>query len=225
MTGTAIEKFKEEEKIRVSLLRHRGDILTVVNETGLDLQYVKRVASKIKKNQRRDVDRLVANDIAQLILSGAEQREHVYLTYLNSLEGKETARVSLCHGVPVKDFSFDDTSYYNCLKCGRTCGTKVIENMAIHNLVLRYNEQLREEAKFLIEFADKMGFTNKVTLPSTKITQYNIAMGGRGDGIDKEILSDVSKLTGPERQQLRRKLEQQIIESEFEDDKKSKKKQ
>ena len=168
------------------------------------------------------MDRLVANDIMQLILSGMMQREHIYLTYLNNLKGKETVRVSLCHGVPVKEISSDSgETYYDCLECDKSCGTKVVEQLAIHGLVLKYNEQLREESKFLVEFAEKMGYTNRVELPTTKITQFNIAV--QGDNLGKDVLTDIKKLTGPERQQLRRKLEQQIINTEFEDDKISKK--
>ncbi|MHA1592383.1 MAG: hypothetical protein ACTSUP_07930 [Candidatus Heimdallarchaeaceae archaeon] len=216
MSSTSIEMFRKEEEIRISFLKHRGDILAIVADTGYDIQSVKRVVAKIKKKQYRDVDRLVANDIAQTILSGVEQRERSYLGCLNELEGRTTAKVSLCHGAPVKEHTFDGASYHVCLQCGETCEIKVVEQTQIYKLVLQFNKQLREEAEFLVEFAVKMGYTDKIEPPSNKITQYNFVVP---DGKTKDdILSDVDKLTGPERQQLRRKLEQQIIDTKFEDD-------
>ena len=212
-----IEKFRSEEVIRIAFLKHRGDVLKIAAETGHDLTYVKKITSKIKKRQQRDVDRLVANDIARAILCGAEQREHIYLTYLNSLEGKETALVSQCCNVPVKKYPYDDI--YNCTKCLKTCGTKVIEKREIYGLVLKFAAELRKESKFLMDFAIKMGFTDKIEPPVTKITQYNVALPGSvlTDDKDVKILRSLELLSGPERQQLRRKLTQEIVDAKFEE--------
>jgi len=89
-----IEKFKLHERIKISYLKHRGNILAVVEELGVDAGYVRRVAEKIKGRERRDVDFLMANDLMQCILMGYESRVRHLMHMLSTLDQREQVRLS-----------------------------------------------------------------------------------------------------------------------------------
>jgi hypothetical protein len=76
-----LDQFKLEERIRLSYLKNRGNILKVSEELDLDHEYVKKICKKIKKRQSRDVNTLISDTLAQQILIGYNQRT----TYLQEM--------------------------------------------------------------------------------------------------------------------------------------------
>jgi len=210
-----IEKFKVEETIRISYLKHGGNILKVSEELQLDTAYVKKITDKYENAQRRDVDRLVANDIAKYVLLGSEQRKNRLIDIINTLADDEKIYLSSCCHVPVREHSFDGEVYYICKSCNETCEIELSTKDAIYKLILRYNEQLREEDKLLIDFADKMGFTNKEEPPVTKVTQYSVTLPSNSKNLlNDETIKDIEKMVPAERERLRKSIESRIINEE-----------
>ena len=118
--ATGIEKFRLEEKVRLTYLKHRGDVLKVAEELDLPLEYVKKIGDKIKKRCGRDVNYLISNTLMEHILMGHSQRIQYLVECLQGLKGKEESLESLCCQAPVKEvvkrrWKVD----FLCLKCGK----------------------------------------------------------------------------------------------------------
>lgn len=69
-----VEKFKLLEKIKESYLKNRGSVLAVASELKLDLEYTRKMVSKFKKKDKRDVSVLVADSLMEHILLGYKSR-------------------------------------------------------------------------------------------------------------------------------------------------------
>ena len=216
--ATSIEKFKLEERVRISFLKHRGNVLEVQEETGVPLEYINKLAKKIKGRAKRDVDYLVANSIMQHILIGVEQRSIRFQEILKSLEGKMIYSVSSCCNSTYEIMKGEEgIDYYVCDTCGNTCRIKrEIQNNVISKIHETLHEQ-RLEDQFLTEAAIKLGYTNLQPVPVNKITQNNIILGDKNVKIDPQLTEKAENLTGADREQVRKTIESKIINSDSEE--------
>jgi len=212
-----IEKFKQEERIRISYLKHGGNILNVSQELQLDVKYIKKITDKFDKAQKRDIDRLVANDITRYFLLGSEQRRNRLVEIINKLTDKEKTRLSKCCKTPVNEHHFDSETLYTCVSCGKDCVTYLEDQEHIFKLILQYNSELRAEDISLIACAEKMGFTSAEPQPIHKITQYNMQVVPKSrtaSELDSEITESVEAMLPAEREKLRKQIEGKIINSD-----------
>ena len=69
-----IDKYRVEQTIRLLYFKHRGDIAKIADESGYDPKLIERIGAKIKRRMRRDADELIAGNITQHILAGAQER-------------------------------------------------------------------------------------------------------------------------------------------------------
>jgi len=69
-----IQKYVLEEKIRLLHAKHRGNILAMSEESNLSIEYVRKIANKIKKKCSRDVSYLISQTLMEHILEGHRQR-------------------------------------------------------------------------------------------------------------------------------------------------------
>ena len=207
-----LEKFKLMERIKISSLINRGDPVAVSEELKLPLDYVKKILIKIRKQELKNINLLVANNVMEYIIMGYKARTHNLTEMWKALLGRDKSLISTCCEKPVKKCENKDKNgkEYECLACGLRCHTELVDEEGIIDLKMGILEQLREEDRALIEFADKMGYTNKEpSEPPFQIKQNILVMGSEKD---KQIIEDYNKLSPMARQQLIDKLDKQILE-------------
>ena len=209
--STGIEKFRFEELVRLSFIKHRGNPLAVSSELGVELELVKKLGDKLKKKTAYDVKRLVAENIMQHLLLGHEQRIMYLNDCLHILEGKDTVDISTCCASPVK-WTTHRTPRARCLKCNTYCHTKKVDRPKVMELRFKAVEMLREEDIALTEFAVKMGYTDKDPAPITNIKKNYLVIGN--EQLDPVKVNDINQLLPMERQKARKRLEHAIIEGE-----------
>jgi len=213
MKSTNIEKFKLSEKVRICYLKHGGNFLKVCEELNLEPEFVKKLTDGFKRTQKRDVARLIADDITRYVLLGSEQRKNRLTEIINTLTDEEKQRISNCCYASVRSHSFDGETHYICTLCNKECETKLTSKDKIYALILKYNDQLREEDRLLIDFAEKMGYTDKEPPQITKVTQNIVHLKELKDAseLDTEIVKQVNDMKPAEREQLRKRIESTIV--------------
>lgn len=204
-----MEKWKMLEKIRISSLRNRGDVLAVAKDLNLDLAYVKRCIDKQRKRESRDVCQMISSTLMAHLFEGYEMRMHYITELLRSLDGRHQVSVSDCcrHIIETNEQGIV------CRKCTRPCSVIVLDQHGVYALKQTLIVQLREEDKTLVDFAAKMGYTEKQDAPAAVKYEDKRQIIVMGDsGITKE-LADLGPL---EREALRMKLERQLFEGKQE---------
>ena len=211
-----IEQFRVFEKIKLCYLKHRGNILEISSELNLPLDYIKKMVHKFQKEEHRNVDVLIANNLMAHILLGAESRCLHLMEMLRSLEKTERPFVSVCCNAVFKTThdSLIGTTH-RCMSCKANCDIHQPPKATIYRIKLDLLEQLREEDSALVDMAEKMGYTNKVEAPTTVINHKpNVLVISDGSKQDQDIIEDYTKLSPMDRERLIEKLRKRIIEGE-----------
>lgn len=216
-----IEKLKFLEKVKIAALKHRGDANLVLQELGLpntpdNYSLIKKFLKKIKKEEERDVATLISHNLMQHIFMGYNQRVRYIQEMLVYLNGKEEIKLSLCCNYPVKE----KEGNFFCLKCHKKAEVEVLDKFEIMKMKMNLIEELRAEDKALVEFAERLGYTNKKEDESlVKNFQQNI-LYVKGDddffkkmtGEERETLIEISKLPPLAREAVIRRLEKMVYE-------------
>lgn len=213
MSKMNLEQFKQLERIKIAYLKHRGNVLAVANELKLPVEYTKKRIAKIKGQERNNVDVLISNTLMQHILLGYESRVSYLMEMLKSLANREQLYVSLCCGAPVErargEEEYTAEVTYICLACHSIASVKLIDRETIYNIKQRVLEQLRVEDSALVEFADKMGYTNRPEQPPA-VKQNILVLGKDFSKEDRQVVTNLSELSPPDREKMIKKLEKQI---------------
>lgn len=215
--GQSIEEYKLTEKIKLSYLRHRGNVLAISEELQLPVDYVKKMVLKFKGKESRDVATLISHNLMSHVMLGYESRVHNLMEMLKMLDGRDKNKISVCCEAPVRRyeetiaFGYED---YECLACHLKCEVKILDKEAIIELRLGVLEQLREEDRALVEFAERMGYTNKEpTQPAPYINQNFVVVRDRNKaGDDAEVVKELKRLSPMERDILVEKLTKAMTE-------------
>ena len=208
----SLEVFKIEERIKVSFLKSGGNILEVMNELNLPQEYIKKVVEKLKKKEARDVSVLISDTLASHILMGHESRKIHYQQSLKELETSGKTKLSVCCEVPVirltdsADYGHED---YECSLCHERCSVKENTHNDVYRIKKEILEQLREEDRLLLEFAEKMGYTNVPKEPAVRVNQNFVVMNSNED---QKIIKEISSLNPKDRDKLLDRLEEEIID-------------
>jgi hypothetical protein len=207
---TGIEKFNLTEKIRVSFLKNAGNVLKVATDCNVPIEYARKICQKFKKQQQRDVSVFVASKMAEYVMVGTEQRKAHLLAALEAEINKPDEVVSLCCGFPVKVHTWEDEEHYICKKCDKDCEV-VCRSTRDKNYILKLIGELREEDITVINFMEKLGFTDRPDGPQVvnKTTNYNLVL----DGKDKAVLQDAEQMDPRSRETLRKSIESKIREN------------
>ena len=205
--GINIEKFKLLERVKLSYLKHRGNVLEVANEVGLDTEYVRDLTYKFRKQEERHVSTLIANSLMQHIMLGYESRVTHLMAMLRSLEGRDQLQVSICCFKPVV---LKEAGGYKCLKCNLDCNATLADKDIIYEIKRLLLVELREEDKSLVELADKMGYTNKVQMPEVSIRQNNLVVM---DNKDRVLVQEARDMLPQDREKLRNELTRKLLEA------------
>jgi len=219
MSSFNIKKFNLDNRIALSFYKHRGDVEAVAEEIRVELPYVKKITSKLKRKIKRDVASHLAMSIMSEIWMGYKQRVEILSECVNELRGAESAEVSLCCSAPVRVNQDGSEFPSTCLKCGNPTHTHVIHKTSIYSTIQKFVSELREESKHLGEFAKMMGFTLvDMTPPPQQVYKQNIiVLGSEGKDLsteDRQRVMEVDQMTGMERQTVRRKIERSVVEGE-----------
>ena len=207
-----IEQYRVYEKIKLCYLKHRGNVLEISNELSLPLDYIKKMVHKFQKEEHRNVDVLIANNLMSHILLGTQSRCLHLMEMLQSLEKTEKPHVSTCCNSHYKTESREPL-LYRCSSCKALCDIHQPPKATIYRIKLELLEQLREEDLGLVEMADKMGYTNKVEAPTPVINhQPNILVVTNDNQKEQDVIDDYSKLSPMDREKLIEKLRKEIVE-------------
>lgn len=209
-----LEQFKLIEKIKISYLINRGNVVAISEELQLPLEYIKKLVGKFRKQESKDISVLISNNIMEYIFMGYKARTHNLTEMWKALLGKDKSIISICCEAPVKKLDNPDPQgrVYGCLACHGNCFIDTVTEEGIVELKMGILEQLREEDAALVEFADKMGYTNKVAPESPLVgtLQQNVLV--IGEGMDKKVVEDYSKLSPIDRQKIIDTIDAKILE-------------
>ena len=216
MTKFNLAEFKTLEKIKISYLKHRGDVLSVLQDLGWSddpdkATYVKKAIKKIKGSEDRTAAVLISNTLVQHMLIGYESRTHHLMEIMKALEGRHSDKLSVCCEVPVKPNPNQEGKWV-CLACGKKeAEVMIVDNEGMVDLKLATIESLREEDAAMVDFAEKMGYTNKSPEEKQPTIKQNIVVLPGGPGQSPEIINDLRNMTPMARDILVDKLQKQII--------------
>lgn len=210
-----LDEFKIEERIKISYLKHGGNILEVMQELNLPEEYVKRKIDKLRKKDSRDISSLISHNISSYILMGHESRKIHYLQILKELESDNKLKLSVCCESPAilmegsKEYGFED---YECSLCHLRCEVKQPLKNDKYRIKKEVLEQMRLEDEQLLIFAEKMGYTNVEQKQPIKVDQ-NVLIIGNSD-TDKKIVEDLKNLTPKDRDRLLDRLNTEIKQND-----------
>jgi len=214
MTNT--DRLNAELKIKVAYLKHRGDYNKIVSDTGYPREFVMRTCARIRKRQERDTSLLIADNIMQTILLGYESRTLRIHEMLDTLESRECLILSTCCRSPIAFGSESENMHKKyCIKCGRTTEGIVATQAEIYGIKQELIAQLREEDKAMVDFAEKMGYTQRIgsAVPILKEKPQQLqnnqqkALSGP---VDVQIMEGIRQLRPMQAEKLIKRLEKKI---------------
>jgi len=212
----SIERFKLEEKVRLSFLRNRGSIAAVARDLSLDYEYTRNIVRKFKLELQHDTKSLVANRLYQELMFGRQSRVQNLMDMLRTLKDREQLYLSLCCDAPVRLYTelegYAIPETHECMQCHCRCEVKLVDRLHIMKTKQDILRQLLDEDDKLAEFAQKFGFTTAPPPPPPTIENYKPNILVIGDGKSKKIIEDASKLTPLDRETIINTLEKQIWE-------------
>ena len=216
MTKFNLQEFKTLEKIKLSYLKHRGNILEIAKDLEWSddpdkIIYIKKAIKKIKGSEDRTAAVLIANTLMQHMLMGYESRTHHLMEVLKALEGRDKDKLSVCCEMPVKPNPAQEGKWV-CMACNKKeAEVMVVDNEGMVDLKLATIESLREEDAAMVDFAEVMGYTNKPPEEKVPHIKQNIIILPGNSGGNAEIVKDLNEMTPMARDILVDKLQKQIV--------------
>lgn len=209
-----VEKWKAEERVRIALMRHRGDVLYVANSLDVDIGYVRRIQRKVKSKCNHDVSYMISDTLMTYIFEGYQSRVNHFMTMLRSLQGRDQVYLSTCcHAIYKEADSEHPDTQYMCTRCGKNCDIDVVDHIDIFKLKSELLEQLRAEDEKLIDFADKMGYTRRIPAPVVKNETF--VFGGTSlTAQDREMVDKMRTMAPADRDRMIEDLTRSIVDGE-----------
>jgi len=211
MITAHIEKFMFEEKLRLCIIKHRGNTLAVSNELSLLADLVQKYVKKMEGKWSRDVSFHMASSIMSQLLLGHDSRIYHLQKCLEYLDGKEESKVSKCCGFLYEERKPRRITHTFCLKCGEKCFVETIDRAAIYKLKFRTLELLRDEDAHLVEFAKNMGFANP-DMPAPPVVRNQVLIVSNKE--NDKFVKNASSLSPMDREKLRKQLQEHILGNE-----------
>lgn len=214
--GQNLEQFHLTEKVKISYLVNRGNIIAIAEEMKLPIDYIKKLVNKFKKQESRNVSVLISNNIMEYIFMGYKARTHNLTEMWKALLGRDKSLISVCCEKPVR--KIEGSENYQCLSCNLPCAVELVDEEGIIELKMGLLEQLREEDKALVDFADRMGYTNKPQPESPLVGTLNHNILVLGEGEDKKIVEDYKNLPPMDRQRIIDTIDANLLKKENQDE-------
>jgi len=202
-------KFAVENRVRLALYRHRGQIDVVVAELKLDRDYVSKIAKKMKGDQKHDVAAWVAGGILHELLIGRSQRLAEAKLDLDALRGEVVSQLSMCCGKAVSQTVIRGKTVSTCSGC--KCMCELHDKLNVEAVAERTKllEFMRVEDEALINYADKQGLLGSgvLGLNESALRPRKYVEGHQLDSGTQESLANL----GPsDRERIRRKVENSL---------------
>ena len=233
-----LDQFRSQERVKLLILKHKGELSRVVEESGSDLAYVRIVANKLKKERDHNIAIQVAQLLATEILDGHDARVAHLRDALYQIQLKAAQQLSQCCKAAVRSYTLGVTDptvpgnhelHFICTQCQNECFVNM-SGIDLNEYRKLLNQWLLEDQS-LAEFAEKMGLTFKEEQPSIINKHYNVAMinnAGSNDNAQmpdrktieshqldsegKELIKQAEDLTPITRELLRKSLEEKMLE-------------
>ena len=203
------ERFRVEEKIRLCLLKYRWDVIRVSEELGYQIEYVQKIAKKLKKRFKCEENIWTTSNVVKEVLEGVQQRSRLLQDKLVTLIEKWEVEVSICCNAPTTLQVLEEGKepVICCLKCMQKCQTKEKFQKDVFNMSMAVMTQLRRDERHLAKWATGMGFVQAdVTPPVVRnIQSSRVALPVVAVDID-----GLDRLEPMERVKLFKKMEAQI---------------
>jgi len=215
---TGIEKFKQQERIRRLFFKYRGDMNTIIKETGLDGDYIRSVTNKIKRSFSHDINFEIACFITDAILSGREQRLIILEDRLHEIL-KDKRVESICCAAPVSKHEYEGSTWYKCEKCKGNCEIQEVD-MVNDTQVARLINTMRKEDELIAKFVVAIGIVaanpeqpnNSLTTESKKIPVQSMEINSLPPS-EKRMLEKLNQLDESKVMEIRRLVETKIEEA------------
>lgn len=237
--GENLTKFGVEERVRFLILKHKGMLTRVVEESGTDLAYVQQVADKLKKRRDHDIACQVATTISMEIIDGHSSRVAHLRDAMYQMQLKAAQRLSQCCQASIRIYSWGKTDalepgnyelHFICEQCQNEC-VACMPGVDLGEYRRLLNQWLLEDQS-LAKFAETMGLTFKEEQPNIIHKHYNVAMINNNPGsavpempdrkiieshqLDAEgaeLVKQAGELTPVTRELLRKNLEDKMLEA------------
>ncbi len=229
-----IEKFKLWERVRIAYLKHRGNIIEMQKDTGLDMELLRKMRKKLQRAGTFGKSIIIVDTIANYIMEGMESRIYYHMEMLRGLDNKDQVLMSVCCKMPVKHESVGDQVKYYCIKCKKEAEVMQVTDATALEAKRNVLSDIREEQRLLQEFVMGMRKLNTAEDIGRIVMEYiNKEAMGRAlpivkekekekepdKGIplteeNKEIMRQTALLPMPEKLKLLKALEIRIAEGE-----------
>jgi len=205
-----LEQLKIFEVLKISYLRHAGDIKEMVKETGYDERYIRKMVSKFKKADKRDVAVHIANNLMTHMLQGSQLRTVRIMDMIKKLEGYEKVFQTVCCNAPFETIEDSYEDRVICLKCNKACKLVEVLKPQTFNLYMKLIELLRAEDASLLIVAEKMGYTTGEKMPNLIVQQDNRTLILNEN--EKLAMKDYHMLPALDREKIIQKIENVLME-------------
>lgn len=212
--SNSIDKYKLEEKIRMSFLKNACNVELVAKECDLDYAYVLGICNKFKKHMLKDTNLWIGTSLASYIMMGSEERKAKARLLLDEEMAKQPITISICCGAIIKQIVWDNENRYVCEKCEKDCRVRM-DDPRDKQLIIKLLRVLGEIDAATIEAIEKIGIIGKTEAPLIlrKTTNYNLSVSNKGEKLGEEdirVLKQTDELDGRSRQHIINELEKQI---------------
>lgn len=226
--GNSPEEDAVKERIRISNLKHRGNILAISKETGYQYYFVKKIVDRLRRTRVDEpYNELVAKTLSDYIIEGHKQRVAYYEEMLRSLQMTEQFEVSDCCSAIFRIVEKDGVQTEVCRTCSTPAKKKTLNQLEVFKMEMDLLTELRNEAKALGDFSVRMGFTNAPAKAPLIKQDFLVISGGQqtaktieGSSSNKPIEIDakevytveqINNMPPAEREKLRSKLHKEIM--------------
>jgi len=201
------------EKAKVTYLKTAGNLIEMSRILNIEIEEAKKMVAEFKKAESENVKVLIANHLMQLVIFGSEGRKARFMEMLSSLDKTEKPKLSICCNAPFRTIDTGESSptTYQCLKCNAPCEVRGVPKASIYTIKINIEEQLRKEDETLVNMAEKMGYVNAKEGPNVVNNVRQNILVVEGEGKDKQIFKDYSKLNPMDRERLMEKLRKEIV--------------
>lgn len=213
-------QFVTEERVRVSILKHRADLQKVVEECGVSLDLVQRIYKRYLSQRKRDIAYDTATKISEHILFSYEEQMVRIRELLDELSIPQDARSRCCNDKITVNY-WQNEPNYNCKMCGKQVPTPSLPTKEYAE-IRRLLGEMRKLQDSLAVFADRMGLTFKKEDGDVPTNQTNVYVQSNKEHNvseeDRKFLEEAGRLDAPARERLIKRLEAEVLDVEFEEE-------
>jgi len=212
-----LKQIQIDNDIRISLLKHQGNLVDVAKECEVPFVYVEKVYNKMRKHWDRDVADYLSSKIASHLFLSYQQRLTYLKQGLDRLDEIQYTKLSSCCYAPLYYISIDNKADSICSKCKKECSFVLTENKFVSKLLVEIVDKMRLEDETLVKAIEKLGFVKAKDDDKQKsINIKNNVLVMNNEDQDK-VIKKLESLSPWQREQIRQQIESRVIEMSSDD--------